>query len=169
MEAKEYFGTIFSVDWSTDLKVWKTVGACYDLSSSIDTDDVSRTFTDGSALNLKKGYKHTAEFKVTKVTAENLGIIVPGNVYKKGDAIDGVAKVKAGNDGAVQVGEPIKGKATPLGHLRLTPSNSAQKPIYMLNATASISGRNMDDGIGDVTLTVTFDKDIQGDIVVDNA
>lgn len=161
------FGTTYGIEFAPDKKNFQEVGACYDYSASTDSSSVDRSYTTGESWSQTTGFKSSAEFKCSKVTSENLGFMTPQNVYAKGDTIEDGYTV--GDGGAVQVGRPIDGKQTITGHMRLIPTDSTQKPIYMFNAKAQITSRNSDDGVMDVTIHVDFDKDVQGDIVTENS
>lgn len=164
MQPSDYFGLVYRVEYSpeTDGTGFAEVGKCYDLSPSNDNDEVTRNWTDGTSQKWYTNFSHSLDFRVSKTTAANLGVVVPQNVYASGDTIDGMTGVTVGVGGAVQIGEPVEGKTAALGILKLTPLDTTQQPIYMFNASVSITDFTLDDGLGEVTCTATAEKVIKG-------
>lgn len=164
MQPSEYFGLVYKVEFSqaTDGTGFQEIGKCYDVATSNDSNEVTRNWTDGSSQKWMTGFTHGIEFRVSKTTADNLGVAVPQNVYAASDAIDGVTGVTAGAGGAIQIGEQIEGKSASMGILKLTPLDTLQQPIYAFNATATLKDMALDDGLGEVTVSVSAEKLIKG-------
>lgn len=165
---EEYTGLSFHVEFSKNNgKTFERVGKCHDLSPSNDNDTVDRSYTDNTSLKLPTNYTHSLEFITTKTTVENLGVVVPQNIYHEGDEV--MLGVTVGAKGGIQVGEPIEGKESSVGILRLKPLNPAQKPVYLLNATVNITDMPLDDNLVEITCTANAEKILVADLNFDGA
>lgn len=164
MDPADYVGLNYKMEIGTDSASLTEVGKVYNLSPSTDSDEVSRNWIDNTSQKWQTNYVKTLEFTISKLTADNITTVVPQNVYEKGDAVDGMSGVTVGDGGAIQVGESISTKESVVGILKLTPLNSEQKPIYMLNATIAITDMPMDDGLTELTMTATAEKVIIGNL-----
>ncbi len=159
----EYTGIAFHVEFSKDNgKTFERVGKCHDLSPSNDNDTVDRSYTDNTSLSLPTNYTHSLEFVTTKTTVENLGVVVPQNIFQPGDEV--IPGVTVGEKGGIQIGEPIEGKEPVIGILRLQPLNPSQKPVYLLNTTVNITDMPTDDNLVEVTCTATAEKILIADL-----
>lgn len=164
MQDNEYFGLTYKVMASpkSDGTGFIEVGKCYDVSKDDSSDDVDRSWSDGTSKTWTTGFKQAITFRISKTTAENMGHIIPQNVYASGDAINGLTGVTAGVGGAIQMGQPIDGKTATIKTLQLVPLNGAQTPITAFNCSTSFSEHTLDDGLSEITVRVSAERVIQG-------
>lgn len=164
MDIADYVGLNYKMSVGTNSSSLTEVGNVYNLSPSTDSDEVSRNWIDNTSQKWQINYVKSLEFTISKLTADNIKAVTPQNVYDSGDSVDGMSGVTVGTGGAIQVGEAISSKDSVVSILKLTPLNSEQKPIYMLNATIAITDMPMDDGLTELTMTATADKVIIGNL-----
>lgn len=128
------------------------------------SDDITRNFIDGTNFKKKTNFTGSLTFIVTNLAYTNLNNLAPGYVYAPGETIDGTTMV-AGPDGAFTVGRQKSSSTQELGTIKLVPLVAAQagRTQYVANATIELTDKSMDDGLLELTYTVSGDI-VDGDL-----